>query len=177
MGPTDRETREFIRRLTILAAALAALLAVGTIGYSRTLHWNAWDSFVLALGTIATHAVHSPERDAGAEGVEVILLILGAGTLGYALVTVTECFVAGHLGGVHGRRRQQRRIDSLSDHYIVCGYGRVGRQVARDLRAAGAAYVIVDDNPEHRHVETEVGIRIVRARPSDDEALRNAGVD
>src|SRR6185503_9260108 len=102
MGPTDRETRDFTRRLVILAAVLAALLAIGTVGYSRTLHWNAWDSFVLALGTIATLGAHSPERDAAAEGVEVVLLILGAGTLGYALVTVTEFFVAGHLGGVLG---------------------------------------------------------------------------
>src|SRR4051795_9964514 len=177
MGPSDRETREFLRRIALLAVMLGGLLAAGTIGYSRTLHWNAWDSFVLSLGTIATLGAHSPERDAAAEGVEVVLLILGAGTLGYALITVTEFFVAGHLGGVLGRRRNQKRIDSLSDHYIVCGYGRVGRQVARDLRAAGAVYVIVDDNPEHRHVETEVGIRIIRARPSDDEALRNAGIE
>src|SRR3954452_9004395 len=177
MGPSDRETRDFIRRLIILAVVLVALLAVGTIGYRATLGWNAWDSFVLALGTIATLGAHRPERDAGAEGIEVVLLILGAGTLGYALVTVTEFFVAGHLGGVLVRRRNQRRIDSLSDHYIVCGYGRVGRQVARDLRTAGASYVIVDDNPEHCHVETEVGIRIVRARPSDDDALRSAGIE
>src|SRR3954467_5289003 len=155
MGPTDRETRDLTRRLTILAVVLAGLLAMGRLGYSRTLHWNAWDSFVLALGTIATLAAHSPHRDAGAEGGEVVLLILGAGTLGYALVTVTEFFVAGHLGGVLDRRRNQRRIDSLSAHFIGCGYGRVGRQVAGDLRAAGATYVLVDDNPEHRHVETE----------------------
>ena len=177
MGPSDRETREFTRRLVILAALLAVLLIGGTIGYSRTLHWNAWDSFDLALGTIATLGAHTPDHQAGAEAVEVVLLILGAGTLAYALVTVTEFFVAGHLGGVLGRRRNQRRIDSLSDHYIVCGYGRVGRQVARDLRAAGASYVIVDDNPEHRNVQTEGGIRIVRARPSDDDALRNAGIE
>jgi voltage-gated potassium channel len=177
MGPTDRETRDFMRRLIMLGIVLAALLVGGTIGYSRTLHWNAWDSFDLALGTIATLGAHTPNHRTGAEIVEVVLLILGAGTLAYALVTVTEFFVAGHLGGVLGRRRNQRRIDSLSDHYIVCGYGRVGRQVTRDLRAAHASYVIVDDNPEHRHVETEVGIRIVRERPSDDEALRNAGIE
>ena len=177
MGQADRETRDFIRRIALLGAGLIVLLIAGTIGYSRTLHWNAWDSFDLALGTIATLGAHTPNHNAGAEVVEVVLLILGAGTLAYALVTVTEFFVAGHLGGVLGRRRNQRRIDSLSDHYIVCGYGRVGRQVARDLRAAGADYVIVDDNPEHRHVETEVGIRIIRAQPSDDEALRNAGIE
>jgi voltage-gated potassium channel len=74
-------------------------------------------------------------------------------------------------------RRNQRRIDSLSDHYIICGYGRVGQQVARDLRAADASYVIVDDNPEHRDAETGVGIRLILARPSDDESLRRAGID
>src|SRR3954464_14354138 len=179
MGPSDRETREFLRRIAVLAIVLAALLAAGTVGYRATLGWNAWDSFVLALGTIATLGAHSPERDAGAEGVEVMLLILGAGTLGYALVTVTEFFVAGHLGGVLVRRRNQRRIDSLSDHFIICGYGRVGRQVARDLRAAGAAYVIVDDNPDHRELEAGApfGVRFLFGRPSDDDTLTQAGIE
>src|SRR3954468_15732591 len=177
MGPSDRETRDFLRRIVILGVVLALLLIGGTAGYSRTLGWNAWDSFVLSLGTIATLGAHSPERDAGAEGVEVVLLILGAGTLGYALITLTEFFVAGHLGGVLDERRNQRRIDSLSDHYIICGYGRVGQQVARDLRAAGASFVIVDDHPEHRDAETGVGVRGILARPSDDESLRRAGID
>src|SRR5690349_22599187 len=73
MGPTDRETRDFLRRLLVLGIVLAALLVGGTIGYSRTLHWNAWDSFDLALGTIATLGAHTPNHRAGAEIVEVML--------------------------------------------------------------------------------------------------------
>jgi voltage-gated potassium channel len=66
--------------------------------------------------------------------------------------------------------------ERLRDHYIVCGFGRVGRQVARDLRAAGALYVVVDDNPDNREAAYAPGVRFILARPSDDEALRDAGI-
>jgi voltage-gated potassium channel len=174
---TPREMRDFIRRMTRLAAMIGLLLAAGTTAYALTLGWSAWQAFVLSLDTVATLGSIPLPHDTGAEVVKVVLLVLGAGTLGYGLITATEFFVAGHLGGVLDERRNQRRIDSLSDHYIICGYGRVGQQVARDLRAADASYVIVDDNPEHRDAETGVGVRLVLARPSDDESLRRAGID
>ena len=65
--------------------------------------------------------------------------MLGVGTLFYGLVTVTEVFVAGHLADLLAERRTLKAIEATSDHYIICGFGRVGRQVARDLRAAGRA--------------------------------------
>src|SRR4051812_26999829 len=169
--------RDFIRRMSRLGAMIALLLAAGTTAYALTLGWSAWQAFVLSLDTVATLGSIPLPHDTGAEVVKVVLLVLGAGTLGYGLITATEFFVAGHLGGVLDERRNQRRIDSLSDHYIICGYGRVGQQVARDLRAADASYVIVDDNPEHRDAETGVGVRVILARPSDDESLRRAGID
>lgn len=173
----EREVRDFARRITIVGLIVAVLLAGGTAGYSVALGWSAWESFVLAMDTVGTLGSIVIPHDTGAEVVKVVLLVLGTGTLGYALVTVTEFVVAGHLGGVLTRRRDQRRIDTLSDHYIICGYGRVGRQVARDLQAAGASLVIVDDNPENRNAETGVGVRLIHARPSDDESLRNAGIE
>ena len=66
------------------------------------------------------------------------LELLGIGTLAYGLATVAEFFVSGQLSGALALRRHQKMIDAYSDHYIVCGYGRVGRQVARDLRVHGA---------------------------------------
>ena len=66
--------------------------------------------------------------------------------------------------------------DRLSDHFIVCGFGRVGRQVARDLRAAGSAYVIVDEEPSNREFAGGLGVRFILAKPSEDEALREAGI-
>ena len=67
----------------------------------------------------------------------------------------TEFFVAGHLAGLLAERRTQRMIDATSDHYIICGFGRVGRQVARDLRAAGARYVVIDARPREPRAAAE----------------------
>jgi voltage-gated potassium channel len=91
-------------------------------------------------------------------------------------VTVTEVFVSGHLAELLQERRAQKLIDATSDHYIICGFGRVGRQVARDLRAAGARYVVVDHNPDMREHATGIGVRFIEGEPSDDEVLRAAGV-
>jgi voltage-gated potassium channel len=92
-------------------------------------------------------------------------------------VTVTEFFVAGHLAELLQERRTQRMIDATSDHFIICGYGRVGRQVARDLRAAGARYVIIDPDPENLEKAEGVGIRLIEGEASNDDVLRRAGVE
>ena len=71
--------------------------------------------------------------------IKVGLELLGIGTLFYGLATVAEFFVSGQLSGLLEERRTQKMIDSYSDHYIICGFGRVGRQVARDLRRPARA--------------------------------------
>jgi voltage-gated potassium channel len=95
----------------------------------------------------------------------------------YALVSVTELLVAGHLADLLAARRMQRMIASTSDHFIICGYGRVGRQVARDLRGAGMRYVVIDNDPANREFASGVGVRFIEAAPSDDRALRQAGIE
>jgi voltage-gated potassium channel len=171
------ELRAFLRRLVILIAAITGLIAAGTIGYWATSPLNIWDSFLEALDTIATIGSQPPPSETGAEIVRVILITLGVGTLFYALVTVTEAFVAGHLGELLAERRAQRMIDSLNDHFIICGFGRVGRQVARDLRAAGAKYVVVDADPENRELAQQVGVRFLEGDAMQDEVLRAAGIE
>ena len=71
----------------------------------------------------------------------------------------------------------QKMIDSTTDHYLICGYGRVGRQVARDLRAAGAKYVVIDVNPDNREQAIAVGLPYIDASASDDEVLLQAGIE
>jgi voltage-gated potassium channel len=180
MSPRMRGRQDlvaFVRRLGQLGLMIGVLLAAGTLGFVLTTDNGPWDGFVLALDTVATvGSIPSPEST-GAEIVKVLLIVFGVGTLFYALVTVTEFFVAGHLGEILADRRTQKMIDSLSDHYIICGFGRVGRQVARDLQAAGGRYVVIDSNPESREIAAAVGVRFLEGEPSDDELLRAAGIE
>jgi voltage-gated potassium channel len=171
------ELRQSLRRLAILVAAIFALLAAGTAGYVLTEGASIGFGFVWALDTVATvGSIPEPASSAG-QIVKVALIVLGVGTLFYALVTVAEFFVAGHLSGLLEERRLLKEIDALSDHILICGFGRVGRQAARDLRAAGRYFVVIDTNVEEssRHAEA-LGAPIVHGAASDDEVLLQAGI-
>jgi voltage-gated potassium channel len=170
------EFAAFLRRLRTLAAVVVAVLALGTAGLVATEGVGVWRGFIWTLDIVATvGSIPAPETVAG-QVVKVTLIVVGVGTLFYGLVTVTEVFVSGHLAELLDERRAQKLIDATEDHYIICGFGRVGRQVARDLRAAGARYVVVDHNPEMREHATGIGVRFVEGEPSDDETLRSAGI-
>jgi len=171
------ELRQSLRRLAVLVAAIFALLAAGTAGYVLTEGASIGFGFVWALDTVATvGSIPEPASSAG-QIVKVALIVLGVGTLFYALVTVAEFFVAGHLSGLLEERRLLKEIDALSDHILICGFGRVGRQAARDLRAAGRYFVVIDTNVEEssRHAEA-LGAPIVHGAASDDEVLLQAGI-
>jgi voltage-gated potassium channel len=168
--------RDVYRRLALLGAALVALLVAGTAAYALAEHTNPWDAFVWALDTIATTGAVGAPSDTAGEIIKVLLTLLGVGTLFYALIALTELVVTGELGTILSERRARRMTERLRDHYIVCGFGRVGRQVAHDLRAAGALYVVVDEDPANREAAYAPGVRFILARPSDDDALRDAGI-
>lgn len=167
----------FLRRLAQLGIVVLILLVAGTMGFVLAEGTSVWDGFGWALDTVATVGSIPAPESAGGQIVKVVLIVLGVGTLFYALVTVTEFFVAGHLSGLLEDRRQQKMIDSLTDHYLICGFGRVGRQVARDLQAAGASYVVIDSNPDNHELAQGLGIRFIEGSPSEDEVLRAAGIE
>src|SRR3954453_8023968 len=174
---TDRrEFAAFLRRLRALAVVLVAIVVLGTLGLVATEGVGVWRGFIWTLDILATVGSIPAPDTVGGQIVKVGLIVLGVGTLFYGLVTVTEVFVSGHLAELLQERRAPKLIDATSDHYIICGFGRVGRQVARDLRAAGARYVVVDHNPDMRENAVGIGVPFVEGEPSDGEVLRAAGV-
>jgi voltage-gated potassium channel len=166
-----------LQRLVRLALVIVAVLAAGTAAFALQEQISPWRGFVWTLDTVATVGAISEPHDAGGQVIKVLLIVFGVGTLFYALVTATEFFVAGLLGGLLEERRMQKLVDRLSDHYIICGFGRVGRQVARDLSAAGARFVIVDERPENREHVENARVPFIEASPSDDDALKSAGLE
>ncbi len=175
MAP-HRQLGIFARRLALLGAVLAGLLALGTLGLVLAEGVGAWYAFRWALDTAATVGGFPQPRTTAGQIVHVGLIVLGVGTLFYALATVTEFLVAGHLGDLLAARRMQKMIDSLTGHHIICGFGRVGRQVARDLRAARAKYVVVDSNAENHELAQGLGMHFIEGDAADDAVLARAGI-
>ena len=169
-------TRDVFRRLAMLGLALCVLIAGGTVAYALVEDSTLWNGFIWTIDTVATTGSIQAPQDTAGEAVKVILTLLGVGTLFYALVSMTELVVTGELGTLLTERRVRKMTDRLRDHYIVCGFGRVGRQVASDLRAAGAPYVVIDADAANREAAYAPGVRFINARPSDDDALRDAGI-
>jgi voltage-gated potassium channel len=161
----------------MLGLAICVLLAAGTAGYMVTEGTSVGFGFVWALDTVATVGSIPEPVNSGGQVLKVGLIVFGVGTLFYALVTITEFFVSGHLSGLLGERRALKKIDSLSDHILICGFGRVGQQAARDLQAAGRRFVVIDSNPaETREHAEAIGAPFIEGSPSDDETLRAAGI-
>jgi voltage-gated potassium channel len=172
-----REVLLFLRRLALLGGLIVALLVLGTVGFMITEDSSVGYGFVWTLDTVATVGSIPDPDDTGGHVVKIALIVLGVGTLFYALVTVTEFFVAGHLGELLEGRRILRRIEALSGHILICGFGRVGRQVARDLKTAARRFVVVDSNPENREHADAFGAPFIEGAPSDDHVLREAGIE
>jgi voltage-gated potassium channel len=172
-----RELLHFLRRLALLGALICTLLAVGTVGFVISEGTSVGYGFLWTLDTVATVGSIPDPGSTGGQMVKVLLIIFGVGTLFYALVAITEFFVAGHLSGLLEERRTLKTIQSLSDHLLICGFGRVGRQVARDLRAARRRFVVVDDNPDSREHAEAMDAPFLEGRPSDDHVLLGAGIE
>ena len=101
-------------------------------------------------------------------GVTVMLLAVGA---------MTQTIIELELNQFFGKRRVKKMIEKLQGHYIVCGFGRVGRGAADELRQQGATFVIVDNSEEKVERAIKEGMLAVLADASRDEVLREVGID
>ena len=155
---------------------MGVLLAFGTLCLALTEKVGTWYAFQWALDTVSTVGGFPQPHTTAGQIVHVMLIVLGVGTLFYALAMTAEFFVAGHLGYLLVARRTQKMIDSLTDHHIVCGFGRVGHQVAGDLRGAHARCVVIDSRASTESLAEEVGAHFIEGDASEDAVLLRAGI-
>jgi voltage-gated potassium channel len=165
------------RRVAVLGVIVAGFLCLGAVGLALAEGVGAWYAFRWALDTAATVGGFSQPRTLAGQMIHVMLIVLGVGTLFYGLATLTELIVGGELADVLAVRRTRRMIDSLNDHHIICSFGRVGRQVARDLRAARAEYLVVDPLPENHELAQDLGVPYMEGDPANDAVLIQAGIE
>jgi len=166
------------RRFVLLGSLVTASLAIGTIGFTVIDHYPVFDAFYMTLITMSTvgYAEILPLSRAG-RIFNSFLIAFGVTTIFLAIGVMTQTIVELELGETLGKRRNKRMIDNLKDHYIVCGFGRVGRGAAAELKRAGVAFVVVDIRPERAEQAIADGLLAVAADSTRDEVLLQVGIE
>jgi voltage-gated potassium channel len=174
---TVYEPRVALRRIESALVALGVITAAGVLGYMVFEGWSFTDALYMTVITLTTVGYREVRTlDTTGQLWTMVLLITGVGTLFYAAVSSVELVVEGTIRGYFGRRRMEAAINKLSGHYILCGYGRVGRQVAREFAKDGVPFVIIDQDPGTVEECVEEGYLVLLGEASDDEVLEEAGI-
>lgn len=129
---------------------------------------------VITIGTVGYREIHPPTA---AGQLWTVFVITGGLIMGAVLLSlVASIFVEGQIRRILGRRQLDRKIDKLSGHIIVCGYGRMGELVAEDLVAAGKEVVIIDTDSERTSAAERAGLLYVLGDAQEEAVLDAAGV-
>ena len=128
---------------------LVSIMAIGVFGLMLIEDWSFLDALYMTVITMSTVGYKEiyPLSTEGKVFV-IALIILGVGSFFYIVTITAEYIISGHLKGAIGRKKMKKEVDALNNHFIVCGFGRVGEQVASVLNSERKPFVIVDNNPD-----------------------------
>ena len=165
------------RRLILIAVALALVLAGGTVGFMSIEHYPVFDAFYMTLTTVTTVGYAEIRGLSHAGRVfNSFLIMVGVTTIFLAVGAMTQTLIELELNQFFGKRRVRSMIEKLEGHIILCGFGRVGRGAAEELRNAGTPFVVIDHNDERVERAIKAGMLAVLADASRDETLRDVGI-
>lgn len=159
-------------------ASLLAVFAGGTLGYMAIEGWSAWDAFYMTVITVTTvgyKEVHA--LSPAGEAFTVVLLLGGVGSALYTFTLVATVVVEGGLPQRLQRRRKARMLDTIKDHFIVCGYGRIGITVARQFHRQNVPLVVIERDPERMQAAMADGALAVEADASREDVLKRVGIE
>lgn len=165
------------RRLFSALAATVAVLALGTIGFVLSLGGDWEDALYRAVVTSTLTGLDDRPTGTSAELLTIFLVLSGVAIYAYVASILVEAITRGVVAGAWAEKRRRRTIERLRDHFIICGYGRVGRRVAAEFRDAGVGYVVVDFRPEAIEAASEQGDPLVAGSATEDEHLEAAGLE
>jgi voltage-gated potassium channel len=165
------------RRLALIALAMVVTLSGGTLGFVLIDHYPVFDAFYMTLTTVTTVGYGELHPLSRAGRVFNSFLILGGVlTMLLAIGAMTQIVIELELNQFFGKRRVKSMIDKLEGHIILCGFGRVGRGAADELRQFGIPFVIVDKNEDKVEQAMRAGMLAVLADASRDETLLEVGI-
>jgi len=156
-------------------ALLLSVIAVGAVGFMLTDGRGAWDAFYMTVLALTTVEAPNNLSRAG-QMFTVVLLLVGVGAALYTFTLLATVVVEGGLPKRLQRRRQERMLESIKDHFIICGYGRIGSIVARQFMRQGVPFVVVERSPERLQAAIEDGAIGVEADASREDVLKRVGI-
>ena len=162
------------RQLAYALILLSCVILGGTIGFVLIEGWDFWRALFFTLITITTVGYGDEGISDDGKKFATLLLVGGIGIASYTFALIVQTAVTHQFAW---RKRMQKRINRLSGHTILCGFGRMGRIVAKHLSTAGTPFVIVERDPESYQLACEMGYMSVHGSAGDDETLIRAGIE
>ena len=164
------------RRLLTAVVAYVGLVVVGTLGFQALIGEGWIASFYRTVVTTTLTGLDTPPPTAASQIFSVVLLLSGVAIFLYIAGAVVEMIARGVVGGAYADRKKRRTIETLHDHVIICGFGRVGRSVAEDVIASGRTCVVVDVNAESVAAADRAGLPVIHGDGTVDAELQRAGI-
>jgi voltage-gated potassium channel len=167
-----------LRNLRILVAILLLLVAAGTLGFHFIEGWTWFDSLYMVVTTFTTigygevHPLSSLGRI-----FNIFLILMGVGNVFLIIGALTQSVLEVEFNQVFGRRKMEREISRLSQHYIICGAGRVGRSVARELARKPAPFVIIESDPDKAARYSDENWPIIIGDATKEHVLKQARIE
>lgn len=166
------------RKLLILFSLPVVLLFLGTIGYYFIENWSPLESLYMTAITLTTVGFGEVQPlSRSGQIFTIVLLLLGVGTLAYALNTAGQYVLEADIGKTLRRRRNRRMIEKLENHIVVCGYGRVGQSATEILLESNKDIAIIEKDEQLVDKLQAEGMNVVPGDATKDEMLREAGLE
>lgn len=155
-----------------------AILLVGTIGYMLLEGWNCFDALYMTVITLTTVGYGETHELSGTgKAFTLILILVGAGVLFYIISMIAEFVVEGQIREVLGKHKLEKQIKKLKDHYIICGYGRVGQTVCEIFSSKSLKMVVIDKDLDRIEQLQKKGLLYVEGEATNEESLIEAGIE
>ena len=164
------------RRLAYATLTIVMMIAAGAIGF-YLIEGSSWiDSVYIATQTVTTVGYSNiPPRTSAGKLFAVIFMLLGVGTVLYALTVLAQAVLQSEIVEVLGLRQRIREMKKLENHYIVCGAGRIGRRIIRNLQKQNLPFVIIEQDEKKVTEFAEDGANILIAGATLEENLTQTG--